>query len=138
MVGFWGLALRDMPHRFQVDGRQLTTWCAWDSLFIPEILGKTAEVQSTCPATGDTISFTVGPDRIESFSPASARVSFLSPGAAFDADVVMSFCHYVLFFSSEEAGKRWCADHADTFLLTVDEAHEIGRLVNKARFGGTL
>ena len=138
VVGFWGLALQDMPHRFKVDGRQLCTWCAWDSLFIPEILGKTEEVRSTCPVTGDTISLTVGTDRVESFSPTSARVSFLSPSAAFDTDVVMTFCHYVLFFSSEEAGNRWRADHEDTFLLTVDEAHEIGRLFNKANLGDVM
>jgi len=40
VVGFWGLALGEMPHRLKVDGQQLYTWCAWDSLFIPELLGK--------------------------------------------------------------------------------------------------
>ncbi len=49
VVGFWGLALQEMPHRFKVNGRQLYTWCAWDSLFIPELLGKTAEVESPVP-----------------------------------------------------------------------------------------
>jgi hypothetical protein len=31
------LAATAMHHRFEVDGRALSTWCAWDSLFIPEI-----------------------------------------------------------------------------------------------------
>ncbi len=39
IIGFRGLAVREMPHRFVVRGRTLYTWCAIDSLFIPEILG---------------------------------------------------------------------------------------------------
>ena len=138
VAGFWGLALGEMPHRFKVDGRQLYTWCAWDSLFIPELLGKTAEVESTCPISGEIISLTVSPTRVENVSPKSAKVSFLNPTTSFDMNVIAGFCHYVLFFNSEESGNEWIANHKDTFLLTLDEAHEIGRVTNKATFGAAL
>jgi len=138
VIGFWGLALQEMPHRFKVNGRQLYTWCAWDSLFIPELLGKTAEVESTCPTSGEIISLTVSPTRVENFSPEGAVVSFLSPTTSFDMNVIAGFCHYVLFFSSEENGKQWIANHEGTFLLTLEQAHEIGRLTNKATFGAAL
>ena len=138
VIGFWGLALQEMPHRFKVNGRQLYTWCAWDSLFIPELLGKTAEVESTCPISGETISVTVSPTGVENFSPDSAVVSFLSPTTSFDMNIIASFCHYVLLFSSEASGNKWIANHKDMFLLTLDEAHEIGRLTNKAIFGAAL
>jgi alkylmercury lyase len=138
VIGFWGLALQEMPHRFKVNGRQLYTWCAWDSLFIPELLGKTAEVESTCPTSGEIISLTVSPTRVENFSPEGAVVSFLSPTTSFDMNVIAGFCHYVLFFSSEESGKQWIANHEGTFLLTLEQAHEIGRLTNKATFGAAL
>ena len=42
IIGFGGLAVQEMPHRFNVDGRALYTWCAWDSLFIPAILDHVA------------------------------------------------------------------------------------------------
>ena len=138
VVGFWGLALQETPHRFKVNGRQLYTWCAWDSLFIPELLGKTAEVESTCPISGDTISLTVGPTGVENCSPDGAVISFLSPTTSFDMKIIAGFCHYVLFFNSEESGNKWIADHKDTFLLTLDEAHEIGRVTNEATFGAAL
>ncbi len=138
VVGFWGLALQEMPHRFKVNGRQLYTWCAWDSLFIPELLGKTAEVESTCPISGDTISLTVNPKRVKNSSPDGAVISFLSPTTSFDMNVIASFCHYVLFFNSEESGNQWIANHKDTVLLTLDEAHEIGRVTNEATFGAAL
>src|SRR5437879_5369419 len=49
VLGFGGLAAAPMHHRLEVDGRTLWTWCAWDSLFIPEILGKRARVVSPDP-----------------------------------------------------------------------------------------
>ena len=49
VIGFRGLAIPEMPHRFRVDDRQLHTWCAWDALFIPELIGRTAEVESRRP-----------------------------------------------------------------------------------------
>jgi len=138
VVGFFGLALQETPHRFKVNGRQLYTWCAWDSLFIPELLGKTADVESTCPISGETISLTVSPKRVKNFSPDSVVVSFLSPTTSFDMNVIAGFCHYVLFFNSEESGNEWIANHKDTFLLTLDEAHDIGRVTNEATFGAAL
>lgn len=138
VVGFWGLAQRETPHRFKVGGKQLYTWCAWDSLFIPRILGKTAYVESTCRTTGERISLTLSPDRVQEVSPSGAVVSFLTPDTPFDANVVLSFCHYILFFSSEEAGTKWTAEHKNTFLLSVEEAYEVGRLTNRANFGDAL
>ncbi|MGH7575101.1 MAG: organomercurial lyase [Longimicrobiales bacterium] len=44
-----------MHHRFEIDARTLGTWCAWDSLFIPELLGEAARVQSTDPETGEVV-----------------------------------------------------------------------------------
>ena len=44
ITGFWGLSLQEMPHRFEIEGKQLYTWCAWDTLFLPELIGRTAEV----------------------------------------------------------------------------------------------
>src|SRR5215469_726198 len=49
VLGFGGLAATAMHHRFEVDGRALSTWCAWDSLFIPEILGRPARASSIDP-----------------------------------------------------------------------------------------
>lgn len=39
VMGFGGLAIVPMAHRFAVDGKTLYTWCAWDALFMPELLG---------------------------------------------------------------------------------------------------
>jgi alkylmercury lyase len=138
VVGFWGLSLSEMPHRFKVDGRALYTWCAWDSLFIPGILGKTAKVESTDPVTGEKISLVVGQGGIQDLEPAETVVSFLEPNGVFDSDVIQSFCHFVHFFGSPKSGHRWTSTHKGTLLLSADQAYDLGRLTNARNFGEAL
>src|SRR5690348_2840649 len=135
VLGFGGLATAPMHHRFEVDGRRLYTWCAWDSLFIPEILGTTAWVTSADPVTKEKVSLIVGPTGVTEVSPASTVVSFLTPETPFDADVIQNFCHFVHFFGSPETAAQWTAKRKTTFLLSVAEAFELGRLTNRRNFG---
>jgi alkylmercury lyase len=140
IVGFWGLTIEKLTptHRIRLDGRDLFAWCAWDTLFLPGLIGKAARVESDCPTTGETISLEVGPDGVGDVSHPSAVVSFLRPEREFDADVIDSFCHFVLFFANEDAGARWVRDHEGTFLLSLEEAFELGRLVNEQNFPSTI
>jgi len=136
------LAAARMHHRFEVDGRTLSTWCAWDSLFIPEILGKSARVTSPDPENGEVVRLLVSPDRIESVDPEGAVVSFLLPDAHdFDisaANVMAKFCHFVFFFTSRSSGESWMAKHPGTFLYSLDEAFVLAKLVNAKNFGPEL
>lgn len=127
LVGFWGLALVEMDHRFVVDGRTLYTWCAWDPLFIAPLIDRTARVSSTCPVTGTEISLSVGPDGVRDLSPAEAVLSFLAPSDDWQEDVITRFCHYVLLFANREAGERWVSEHPGTFLIDVEDGFELGR-----------
>jgi hypothetical protein len=39
VVGYWGLSILEIgPHRLRVDGAWLSAWCAWDTLFLSELL----------------------------------------------------------------------------------------------------
>lgn len=136
MIGFWGLTITRLSptHRLEVDGRNLFAWCAWDTLFLPGILAVTARVESVCPTTGEAITLVVSPEGVVETSHPSAMVSFLVPDQAFDADVIQSFCHFVHFFASEDAGQAWTAKHPGTFLLSLEDAFELGRLVNALNF----
>jgi hypothetical protein len=64
-----------------------------------------------------------------------ARVSFLVPDRPFDADVIQSFCHFVHFLASGEAGRRWTAGHPSTFVVGLDDALDVARRLNRHRFG---
>lgn len=142
ILGFGGLAVAPMHHRFEVDGRTLWTWCAWDSLFIPEILGKEARVTSPDPENGELIRLVVSPDGIEFVEPKDAVVSFLLPDAHdFDtsaANVMAKFCHFVFFFTSRSSGERWIAKHPGTFLYSPEEAFALAKRLNARNFGQEL
>jgi len=138
IIGYWGLSLSKTKHRFEVDGHGLYTWCAWDALFIPEIIGP-AIVTSVCPVTGCPIQLTVSPDAIESAKPADAVISFIKPEAAkVQESIVTHFCHYIYFFSSEYTGQRWVSDNPGTFLLSLDEAFALGHRKNELQYKDTL
>ncbi len=63
-------------------------------------------------------------------------MSFLLPDAQeVQKNVVTSFCHFVHFFTSRQAGESWVAKHAGTFVLSIQEAHILARLKNEAQYG---
>ncbi|MGH2402985.1 MAG: organomercurial lyase [bacterium] len=142
VLGFGGLAAAPMHHRFDVDGRTLWTWCAWDSLFIPEILGKRAHVVSPDPVSGELVQLVVTPHNIEAAAPSGTLVSFLLPDAhGFDvsaANVMAKFCHFVFFFGSRVSGERWMDRHPGTFLFSLAEAFALAQRLNERNFGSEL
>ncbi len=139
VIAFWGLSIPGMKHRFEVDSVRLHTWCAWDAIFLPELLDKTARVESVCAQSGQLVRLTVSPSGVESAEPAAAFISFLLPDPSrFGSNIINRFCHYVNFFRSRADGEEWIAKTPGTFLLTLDEAVELARLKNRAQFGAFL
>lgn len=140
LVGFCGLSIDRLEptHRLEVNGRTVYGWCAWDTLFITQILRTTTRVESSDPLTGEAVRLIVTPEGVEEVRPYGAVVSFLLTEACFGPDPVQRFCHFVHFFASAESGRRWVADHPGTFLLSVDEAFELGRLANRLRIPRAL
>ena len=137
--GFMGLSVAEFgEHRIEVEGRTLTAWCAWDTLFLPELLGGAARVRSRCPVTSEQISLIVGPDGPSDVRPAGTVLSFLAPERPFDADVVRSFCHFVHFFASEQAAGEWTARHPGTFTLSLEQGFRPGKRTNQATFRNAL
>lgn len=128
VIGFWGLAIPKMGHRFQVEGgKSIHAWCAIDPFLIVPVLGKPARVESKDPVTGERDSMTVTPDGVRDVSPATAVLSFMVPKGELGHDVIQTLCHYVLNFASAESGKKWTAQHEGTLLLTPEEGFELGR-----------
>lgn len=142
VLGFAGLAATAMHHRFEVDGHALSTWCAWDSLFIPEILRRPARVLSADPDSGEIVRLVVTPERIESVEPNETLMSFIRPDAqAFGvsaANVMAKFCHFIFFFASRSSGERWVGKHPGTFLYSLDDAFALAKRSNTNNFGAEL
>ncbi len=74
------LTALETPHRIEVAGKELYAWCALDTLFIPGLLGESAEVQSKCPVSEETVRLTVAPEGVQEFGPTEAVISVVLPG----------------------------------------------------------
>ena len=74
------LTPRPTPHRVSFADRELYAWCALDTLFIPGLVDRVAEIRSACPVSGQMIGLTVGPEGVQRFEPESAVLSVVLPG----------------------------------------------------------
>lgn len=134
VVAFIGLDLSRSAHRFEVKGHTLYTWCAWDTLFIPSILGHAARVESVCPVTGHLVRLLATPEGVRDLEPANAMLSFVTPERArIEKDIIASFCCHVHLLSSARAADEWVARHPGTLILSVDEAWDLGRMCVQGR-----
>lgn len=122
-----GLTLRPTPHRLEMTGKQLYTWCALDTLIFPALLGTTARVESVCHATGKPIRLDVDASGVTAAEPDTAMVSLVNLK---DMSRVRSdFCHQVHFFASAQAAQPWVDAHPDGSILTVTDAANISAAV---------
>ncbi len=130
-----GLTLVPTAHQFQVEQRILFAWCAFDTLTYPVGLHLSAQVTSRCPVTGRSIHLTVTPEQVLDLDPAEAQVSLVVDVAAERChNVREDVCNYGHFFASREAATPWQAAHRQAVILSVEEAYQVGKLVEGSRF----
>lgn len=138
VVAYGGLTLKSTSHALEVDGRTLHTWCALDTLFLPERLGQPARIRSNSPETGETISLTVDEAGAHDITPDRAVMTLHGVGGFDLKDVVGTFCCYVHFFPSEQAARAWAERNEGTYIASIAQGFEFGRLYNHAQLGAAL
>jgi alkylmercury lyase len=133
VAGFWGLSTIRTRHRLEIRGRTVWSWCAQDSLFLPELLGETANIESWNPESSEPIRLKVSPARIEGVEPAGVVVSMVSPDTidkTSAARIIATACHYIFFFGSHESAELWVGRHPGLTILSIDEAFAFGKRLN--------
>lgn len=133
-----GLSLLPTSHSLEVDGHTLYAWCALDTLFLPELLGHPARVRSTCPETGEAISLTVDSAGVHDVAPEGAVMTLHEVSGLDLEDVVGTFCCYVHFFASDRAARDWAERREGTYVVSIADGFEYGRLYNRGLFGAAL
>jgi alkylmercury lyase len=125
------LTLRPTQHRFAVRGNDLYTWCGFDALFLPIIIGEQAKVASTCPVTGTEIRLTVDPDgTVSDATPGTTVVAIVGSDVTSSCETTgpeSQICTQMPFFSSREAGEKWLAEHPGIAIVDLGQAREIAR-----------
>ena len=132
-----GLSLIPTPHCFQVNGRNLFTWCAFDALMYPVALQQTAQVESHCPVTGFAVRLTVTPKGVAFLDPLGAVISIVIPAAfAGCCSIRNTFCSQVHFLNSPQAADAWRAMHPEATILSVEDAWRLGSAIAHRRLAG--
>jgi len=130
----WGLTLRPTPHRFNVNGRRLYTWCALDTLFFPAVIGRPADIESPCAATGIPIKLTVDPlAGVSALDPSTAVVSIVTPEQM--SSVRTAFCNPGRFFATPDAAREWQGKHSGMEVLSVIDAYRASRPLSEMLLG---
>ena len=119
-----GLTLRPTAHRFTLEGQELYTWCALDTLIFPALLGRAARVESTSPISGQPVRVSIQPAGLTSVEPATAVVSLLNPEDM--SSIRSSFCNQVHYFTSPEDAQPWLQIHAGAEVVPVADAYRLG------------
>lgn len=138
ITGYWGLTVDRMAHRLQVGDATLYTWCAFDTLFIPELLGAAATVESADPISGRTLTIEVSADGARVDDAEDVWVSFVDPEALDQDAIRSSFCHHIYFFESRANAEQHAAGKPSVMLLSLADAVQLASLTNHARYGDAL
>jgi alkylmercury lyase len=129
----WGVTLVPTRHRFRIHGRDLFTWCAFDTLLYPPQLRTEAHVQSVCPMTGRAITFVATPDGgVRNLVSDSCVLSVIIPTEQQNCGRA-GFCERSLFFWNEQAASSFLIVHPEAILLSITEAAFVGKQVAKKR-----
>jgi alkylmercury lyase len=128
-----GLTLAPTDHQIIFSGPPLFTYCAFDTVLFPALLGRSAEVRSRCHATGVPIRCSIGVEGLETLVPAAAVITLVAPDqAGAHGKAGGSFCRHAHFFASPATAARWREAHTG-FVLPVAQAHVVARRISALR-----
>ncbi len=135
IIGLGGLSLNDgWTHRLHINGRRHKTWCAFDTLYLPPLLGQAAEIESPDPVSREWIKLAVGPEGLEGDPPDGAVISIVIPsikekGIRSAERVWTAFCQFSHYFESIENAEQWFEGRGqEPLFLSLEQGFELGQL----------
>ena len=134
VIAFSGLSLAPTHHLFIMDEAKLYTWCAFDALFLPEILRKPAALITQCPGSGAELTVQLAPSQVRA-APPGCVVSIVMPGTkSCRNNLRKAFCDHVNLFKNEQTFMIWSKGRQDVRCVTLGEAEVFARQRNALRY----
>jgi len=97
---------------------------------IPSSQHRICRSCSNYPLSPIAVPLTVTPEQLLDLDPGEAQVSLVVDTAAGSCyNVREDVCNYGHFFHSRETAMRWQAAHPHALILSVEEAYQVGKLV---------
>lgn len=135
ILAFGGISLVPTHHRFACEGVELYTWCVFDGLFLPELLGKTATLVTHCPGSGAELTVELAPGKVRAARPSDCVMSIVSPDIKACCDNLRkAFCDHVNLFKDERTFRAWAQNRQDVGCVTLEDAQLFARQRNAMRY----
>lgn len=135
ILAFGGMSLVPTHHRFVCKGIELYTWCVFDGLFLPEVLGDTATLTTHCPESWSELTVELAPGKVRVARPSDCVMSIISPDIKACCDNLReAFCDHVNLFKDERTFRVWSQNRQDVGCVTLEEAQLFARRRNAMRY----
>jgi alkylmercury lyase len=103
-----GVTLNQTKHCVFHNNVKIFTWCAFDTLFLADLLVEPVSISSNCPACGKTIACKVTDRNLTSSKDSDIVMSFIIPDKVdYCEDLQNAFCCKVHFFCNLQCGSEW-------------------------------
>ncbi len=126
MVGT-AISLVPSSHKFQIDGKNLYAWCAYDAIYAPGVIGKNAIIDSVDPISNELIRIKVSPEGVTESEPKEIFATVVGMEADARGGAESPRCNQMQFFVSEENASRWATDYSGVSIMTVDQLFDVAR-----------
>ena len=124
IVGAGMSLINNSRHTAEIDGELFYQWCLVDALMFPISFGGDSPVTTTCPATGQKITFTVTATGIKDLSHPDAWFTF-APGTG--GSVRVRFCDRVNLYADRAAAEAEVRADPEIAAGPVDQAWPIAK-----------
>jgi len=103
-----GVTLNQTKHCIFHNNVKIYTWCAFDTLFLADLLVEPVSISSNCPVCGKAIACKVTDRNLTSSKDSDTVMSFIIPNKVdYCEDLQNAFCCKVHFFCNEKCGSEW-------------------------------
>ena len=135
IVGFVGLSLVPTAHRFETAERSLFTWCVFDALFLPSVIGQAATLHTSCPNSHTDIEIKVTDRSVAGIAPANPVMSLTKTDTkSCCKDLRGAFCNQVNMFADQSAFDEWSLDRPNAISVSLSQAFALAQQRNAWRY----
>lgn len=131
-----GVTLNKTKHHVFHNNFKIYTWCAFDTLFLADLLVKPVSISSNCPTCCKSIACKVTDRDLISLKETDTVMSFIIPNKVdYCEDLQNAFCCKVHFFCNEQCGSEWINMSPEIVFFDLAESLVIARERNRQFLG---
>lgn len=132
IIAYRGVTLSSAKHTLVTAESTVYTWCAFDTLFLLDLIDEPAHIHSTCATCNKKLMLKPSMLDGSKFENSSVVMSFLVPEpSAYQESLRASFCCKVHFFCNLNCGQQWSSLQSNIELFSIDDSLTIARERNR-------